>query len=409
MMNFSRPPAPQTRVPSASPAASASNASQPAPDCPGNSKYIPPAIDAVAGESEVCKLPADEQTQPAAELHDIFAPLSQPFPMPVFDLVDGTMFATLSEPFSTPDFDYVDDMSEDEAPPESRTQHQPTPRRSSRASQPGNMAGRDAPAQDSPPRVEKRRYYSYALSDADKASLNDHQNRRKWTLKDVVAYQQSRTELILGEPGRLRNEQMAAVMEGWRMADEMLRQSETVGWLSPVYAFKTATTRPAPLIRTASYTQTQVRQRQSMASKSANDLRSFTAPMPTSSLTPIPMPHGSIDPPPSPSRPFFNPHKRYFSTGNGDYSSPKPRPRHPPMHLESSSSAGTETSRLRSPLSYEHKANITFDTMLAPHKNGVGEVFRGSKNALAEGEAPRRGMRKIKSIDAITEQLRKPM
>ncbi|KAF2639411.1 hypothetical protein P280DRAFT_508499 [Massarina eburnea CBS 473.64] len=270
------------------------------------------------------------------------------------------MSATLSEPFSAPEFVHqqIDDNSDDESDDEDqkpRTLHRtstlsqpPQDLRGDSIVQTTDPANRSSTNPTTPsqspaqPRVRKR-YYAHALSEADKASLRDPQGGREWTLKDVVDYQRSRTELV--PLGPYRGQQMEAVLKDWRTADKKLRESETVG-----------------------------QRRNAMASKSMHNLHSGTAPIGT----------------PTPPRTSSSQTTLVSSTCDG-------------------SSSRVRSPLMQDPLVHTCKPDVTFDSMLVGPKSGSKHalVLPNSKNALVEGETPRRRLSGMSSAEMFNKTRRR--
>jgi hypothetical protein len=335
---------------------------------------------------------ADEavaQTQTQSEVSEHSADPTDPFDLP-------TMSATLSEPFSMPAFDYTPDEESDD---ESSVSESPSSRHSSQKCLPtqqdalqdgGVSAPTSPPASTRSSTRNKNRYYKNALSEADKLSLGDGQVRRSWNLKDVVSYQQSRTELV--PLGPRRGQQMDKVMRDWSASDAKLRESEQVSRFMGTSLVQKAPTRPRPqpLIKTATYNaQRQAQER--LTTKSMHDLRSH----PSASTASLQSPRVS----PRQTKPIPPYRKRGSADNRGYFSGSHSR------NTSTPSSVGT--TRIRSPLIYEHKPEVTFDKILAKDKSGKGEVLRDSKDALRDGEPPRKVFSKKPSYDMLAAHMQK--
>ncbi|KAF2256871.1 hypothetical protein BU26DRAFT_394529, partial [Trematosphaeria pertusa] len=209
------------------------------------------------------------------------------------------------------------------------------------------------------PQPKKGRYYNNALSEEDKRALavgEDNHNLKKWTLKDLARYHESRVELV---PYGIENrdEVIAGMMYEKRRSEQYLARTEKENELT--------------------YNEQTRRQ----ASKSMVDLRSVSAPV--SMLSPLSPVVAEQKPLLSPYSNHSGMHARHASTG--DYFSARHN-RQPSLQSRRSFLSAGYPERVRSPLAtevrpYEYSPEITFDSFLAPHASGKGEAYRGAENA----------------------------
>jgi hypothetical protein len=226
-----------------------------------------------------------------------------------------------------------------------------------------------------PPQPHKKgRFYSNALSNADKAALAHgelNHNHKVWTPKDVVMHHESRKSLVPQGPGvdKLRKmDALASIERDKQHSQQALNRKVRGSAILPSFRL---TNDKGENDRVAYHSQ---------ATQSMYDLRSPSAPAPTREPMPTLARKFSFDATEPP--PVEAVHIRAPSTG--DYISH--RPARPRSTLAPSTSSSDSSTRVRSPLAPEvsrhrNKPSATFDTMLAPHKSGKGEVLRGSPNA----------------------------
>jgi hypothetical protein len=230
---------------------------------------------------------------------------------------------------------------------------------------------------DVPPPLpfKKGRFYSNALSSEDKAALVHgelNHNLKVWSPTDVVMHHESRKSLVPQGPGidKLRKmEAMASIERDKQHSQQVLNREVRGSTILPSFRL---TNDKGEDDNVAYHRQ---------ATQSMYDLRSPSAPLQRS----LPLPptlarkfsFDATTPPPLEAKGI-----RPVSTD--DYFSHRPsRPSRPRSMLSPPSPDSRESSRGRSPLSqgHRHNPNTTFDSMLAPHKSGKGEVFRGSPHA----------------------------
>lgn len=245
----------------------------------------------------------------------------------------------------------------------------------------------------------KARYYSYALSDQDKHALamgEKNDNLKEWAPSDLVQYQNSRIELVPYCENRL--EILTAIAQDKRSSEQFLLQvKNTKQLLLQLFGGKDVQitldkqvrqSERLPLIKVspsrvgniATYNEIQTEKRASRspdATKSMIDLRlpSSAIPMPPS------LPSGVVQRPVSSNLggESLSRHARVRPSSNGDYFAGR-HGRHSSFQSGNSTLFTNTPNRVRSPLAaYEHKADITFDAFLAPHKSGKGETFRDTE------------------------------
>lgn len=267
------------------------------------------------------------------------------------------------------------------------------------------------------PQPKKGRYYNNALSEEDKRALavgEDNHNLKKWTLKDLARYHESRVELV---PYGIENrdEVIAGMMYEKRRSEQYLARTEKEVRRSSGLPFIKLTSAP-PVENELTYNEQTRRQ----ASKSMVDLRSVSAPV--SMLSPLSPVVAEQKPLLSPYSNHSGMHARHASTG--DYFSARHN-RQPSLQSRRSFLSAGYPERVRSPLAtevrpYEYSPEITFDSFLAPHASGKGEAYRGAENAKmadvtgdassnsikAQGSRKKR-LSKMPSLPAVRKRLSK--
>jgi hypothetical protein len=225
-----------------------------------------------------------------------------------------------------------------------------------------------------PQPLKKGRFYSNALSNADKAALAHgelNHNHEVWTPKDVVMHHESRKSLVPQGPGvdKLRKmDALASIERDKQHSQQALNRKVRGSAILPSFRLTNDT---GENDRVAYHSQ---------AIQSMYDIRSPSAPAPTREPMPTLARTFSFDATEPP--PVEAVHIRAPSTGDCfSHRAARPRSTHPP-----STSSSDSSTRVRSPLApdvsrHRHNPSATFDTMLAPHKSGKGEVLRGSPNA----------------------------
>jgi hypothetical protein len=231
-----------------------------------------------------------------------------------------------------------------------------------------------------PPPFKKGRFYSNALDNEDKAALvrgELNHNLKVWTPKDLVMHHESRKSLVPQGPGidKLRKmEALASIERDKQHSQQVLNRKVRGSVILPSFRM---TNDKGEDDHVAYHIQ---------ATQSMYDLRSPSAPAPQRLLPHVPTLSREFSFDATTPPPLEATEVRLVS--NGDYFSHRPsrlRSTLPPSAPDS-----RESSRERTPLSqgYRYNPNTTFDSMLAPHKSGKGEVLRGSPNAKkVEGSA----------------------
>ncbi|KAH7392493.1 hypothetical protein BKA66DRAFT_567832 [Pyrenochaeta sp. MPI-SDFR-AT-0127] len=234
------------------------------------------------------------------------------------------------------------------------------------------------------PRATKSRYYAHALSYEDRQALTEgesNHNLREWTQKDMVTYRESRKELEPLGLDKLNKTPMKADVEHKKKYQQSMvsKMADKVRQFTKLPCNKVAAIDQAKKEEEESlYTQLQ------HGSKSMYDLRASSAP--TQQFPPV-----SLLPPIVADQTLQEHHTHSRTVSNDEYLSRSTHPiirapdRPSPLHFSAPSSASS--SRVRSNLSveilpFQHNPEVTFDSFLAPHKSGKGEVFRGSENAM---------------------------
>jgi hypothetical protein len=226
-----------------------------------------------------------------------------------------------------------------------------------------------------PPQPPKKgRFYSNALSNADKAALAHgelNHNHKAWTPKDMVLHHESRKSLVPQGQGvdKMRKmDALASIERDKQHSQQALNRKVRGSAILPSFRL---TNDKGENDRVAYHSQ---------ATQSMYNLRSPSAPAPTREPMPTLARTFSFDATEPP--PVEAVHIRAPSTGDC-FSHRAARPRSTLLPSTSSSDSST---RVRSALApdisrHRHNPSATFDTMLAPHKSGKGEVLRGSPNA----------------------------
>ena len=280
-------------------------------------------------------------------------------------------------------------------------------------------------AQRSP--ISRTRYYSHALSDQDKEALamgvkND--NLKEWASTDLLQYQDSRIELVPYCENRI--EILTAIAQEKRCSEHFLLQiKNTRQFLQQLFKGKIFHTTQDTKVRPpsglppvqpypvhigtyATYTDGQAQQHalsRPDVTQSMIDLRlpnpgTNTPPTRPSNLAERPASFGRAEEPLS-RKPRVRP------ASNGDYFTGR-HGRHSSTQSRNSSLSTESSSRLRSPLAHEYKADVTFDAFLAPHKSGKGETFRDKEaEVVTARESHRRTLSKIPSMPNMRKRLSK--
>jgi hypothetical protein len=235
--------------------------------------------------------------------------------------------------------------------------------------------------------AERPRYYSAALTEADKDALLHgelNHNLKAWTPKDLVLHHESRKALV-PRVGINKLDKIDAIAQ----IDQAVQQSQ-IAFNKKVRSSKLPTFR-----LTNEHGCKERMTYPAQASQSMYDLRSSSAPAPqlppgSPVLPPIPMLSRkfSFEASPPLSR---STHVRAASSGDNYIRPTRPQRLQPPSSPSSNSS-----SRARSPLAPQdplHQANpdATFDAFLVPHKSGKGEAYRGADNAKKPKGSKRSG------------------
>jgi hypothetical protein len=233
------------------------------------------------------------------------------------------------------------------------------------------------------------RYYSKALSVDDRQALlqgEKNHNLQEWSAKNLVSHHDARKDLVPRKIPEVEKTKALAVIEH----DEQHSQgalSRITGKVRKIFNLPRNKI-TIDTVKDDEHGHAQLRQ----ASQSTYDLHSSISPPhglpPLPQLTPTPTPpfeEAEEEP-----RHYRSSHARAASSG--DYFSQSRGPRtsaHNTRISQLASTSGPPSSnssiRVRSPLAQEvqFRANplITFDSFLAPHKSGKGEVFHDSENA----------------------------
>ncbi|KAH7090720.1 hypothetical protein FB567DRAFT_520515 [Paraphoma chrysanthemicola] len=265
--------------------------------------------------------------------------------------------------------------------------------------------------------AKRARYYSTALTDADKDALargEENHYLKVWTPKDVVMHHESRKALV---PHSFISK--LDKIDAFAQIENDVQQSQAA-------VKKKVRKSKLPLLRLTNEDGRNDRMTyQAQASQSMFDLRSSSAPAPQLLPSSPVLPHI-----PALSRKFsFEKSPGFTRTGHVRAASSGDHPRRTtrPQRLQPSSSPSSgSSSRERSPLGSQdpvHQANpnTTFDAFLVPHKSGKGEVYRGADNAkrtkhtkgsgadtpdagsspATDASSPRRLLRKMTSIPRL--------
>jgi hypothetical protein len=326
--------------------------------------------------------------------------------LPVQDLA-----ATLRQPIDTP-------TPESPEPPNGIWEKASAPRKSShRSSFPSSQENivRDViPCSSShgwrcsipkpaPPRpTKKARYYSFALSDEDKHSLavgEKNHNLKDWKPMDLLHYHDARAELVPYCDNRV--EILTALAEDKRRSEQfLLRFADT-----PLFKDRNsqaATDRnvrqslgmpavrldPPHIEKIATYHEKQAYQHPSLERSTTQSMVDLRIPS-----SPGPMP---------PSRPSAFVERQFSFSREGHLNLPvhsrrasfdnhlaNQHARHISVQSRNSSLSTANSSGLQSPLVYEYKRNVTFDSFLVPHVSGKGETVRDTKYAAEnKGKKP---------------------
>jgi hypothetical protein len=224
-----------------------------------------------------------------------------------------------------------------------------------------------------PPPFKTSRFYSNALNNEDKAALvrgELNHNLKVWTPKDLVMHHESRKSLVPQGPSvdKLRKmEALASIERDKQHSQQALNRKVRGSAILPSFRL---TNDKSEDDHVTYHTQ---------ATQSMYDLRSSSAPAPQRHIPSVPtlsreFSFDATTPPPLEATSIH-------PVSTGDYFSH--RSSHPRSTLPPYIADSRESSRVRSPLprGHCHNPNTTFDSMLAPHKSGKGEVLRGSPNA----------------------------
>jgi hypothetical protein len=267
--------------------------------------------------------------------------------------------------------------------------------------------------------TKKPRYYSQALCSEDKEALaagEKNHNHKQWIPADLLDYQNARVELVPFCENRVGI--LTAIAEERRCSEQFLLQiANTEQYIQDLFHGKLGQVMVDKKVRHLSelprmklkpeqvgkitYIQRQTNPRASSgppASRSMVDLHQPRA----SIQVPQPRPSGQAELPvtsrrteerPSISR---RPRVRPASNG-GDYFAVD-------RHGRKLSSQSGKSSQASSPLAYEYKAEVTFDTFLAPHKSGKGLALVQEGEDTALQTSARRRLNKMPSMPAMRKQ-----
>lgn len=278
-----------------------------------------------------------------------------------------------------------------------------------------------APSPRQPKKLEKKakkaRYYANALSEVDKQALvmgEENGNVKKWTAEDLMAFHESRLDLV---PQGIDGQE--EIMDQLQMEKEKSENafpnpkkgSRVSRFFQRIPAITVTPSLPAPMLNP--------RANQTVQTLPGQHLRSSSAPAPYKAAHPVGS-RLSLALPTTPASPADSrasspaPHLPIRAASTGEYTG-GPLTRPPPPVSRSTgairrarpSTARPSTSPL-SPLSprsslsveagtFQPRPDITFDTFLAPHKSGKGEAFAGTDNAWKD-KAEREKAKKEKEV-----------
>jgi hypothetical protein len=290
---------------------------------------------------------------------------------------------------------------------------------------PSHVAAK-ASSQPQPP-ATKGRYYSHALSDLDKHALakgEENHNLKDWTPTDLLQYQDSRIELVPYCENRI--EVLTAIAQDKRCSEQFLLQVKTTrqfllqlfnGENFQVTADKKVRqSEGLPLIKLnpdqigniATYNDAQATQRASLGSDATQSMIDLRLP---SSFVPMPpLPSSTLGKRPVSSNAGgggLNRRSRVRPSSNGDSFAGR-HGRHSSSQSGNSTLSTNSSNRVRSPLVHEYKAEVTFDSFLAPHRSGKGETFRDFVNTeVALQESRLRRISKMPSIPIMRKRMSK--
>ncbi|KAJ6286180.1 hypothetical protein J3E71DRAFT_374666 [Bipolaris maydis] len=266
------------------------------------------------------------------------------------------------------------------------------------------------------------RYYSTALSKEDRHALSHgekNHNLQQWTGWDLVRYHESRRSLIPQVMPKVEKmKALADIDHGKQYSQRAMAKAKAKAKVKDRVLDKVRGMFRVPHIKMTTTTDTGKEYQESTYTQSTHGHRSTSSSpagllaSPSRSPCSTSLALDSSNPRPSSS-------SSSSSSSNSDYFS------HRPTHGASSSSyhyhrricplalspgppSDSSSTRVRSPLahqvSFQPNPNITFDTFLAPHKSGKGEVLHevaGAKKGGAASAATAKRLGKMPSMPLL--------
>jgi hypothetical protein len=246
--------------------------------------------------------------------------------------------------------------------------------------------------------LKKGRYYAHALSDEDKQALavgKKNHNQKQWAPIDLFQYHDSRIELVpyceeraeilkfIAEDKRSSMQSDDSPLSNGRNA-----QANVGTQVCPRSGMPAIKLTSSQVGNTATHGDEKIHQRPFLSRNATQSMIDLRIPSPQASVTPsrssaLVEHTQSLDSREGNLRRFVR--SRPASTGDRLTSY---QGRQTQAQSRNSSLSTESSSRVRSPLAHEYKANVTFDSFLVPHKSGMGETYHDGENAEKEPKTP---------------------